>query len=350
MESKQNDDYSLTDIMFFIKSFLIFLRGKLWLLVLAGVIGAGTGVIYYNKQEPKYVAVTTFILEEKGAEGGGLSGLASQFGVNFGMGGGSIFSGDNIFDILESKKIVKEVLLTKLPGSGDSTTLADLYLDFTGIRLKWQNKHKIPAINFAGATASTLSPLQDSVLTTIYEAIVSKHLVVERINKKGSIIKVEVKTPNNDFGRLLSIRLVKEASALYMGIRTSASQANIQQLQRRSDSLLVLLNRKSYAAAASDPLDLNPAFRTAVVPTEIASRDKAVLGTLYGEVTKNLEANKLLLSQQMPVIQILDQPDNLLKDNRMSMPLLIAITVFLSLLACFFVLGIIYLLRSISRR
>jgi hypothetical protein len=351
MGENKEDYYSLSEIVNFLKSFFYYLRRK-WLLVLLAIMaGAGLGVGYYFMQKPKYVAITTFILEEKGTEGGGLAGLASQFGANIGLGGGSIFSGDNIFDILQSKKIVKQVLLSKLADSGaNSLTLADMYMDFMGMRKKWQNNPKLAGINFTDAAAKTLSPLQDSILTAFYEAIIRKSIAVERLNKKGSIIKVEVTASNDVFARLMSIRLVNEASKLYMDIRTGASQANIVQLQRRSDSLLVLLNRKSFTAAASVPLDINPALITATVPGEIANRDKTVLATLYAEVTKNLETSKLLLSQQMPVIQILDQPDNSLHDNKMSLFLLMIISVFLSIFVCLFIISVLYLSKSFGRR
>lgn len=341
-----NDDYSLADIMGFIKSFLVYLGRKWWVLLLVAVAGAMLGVLYYYKQKPKYIAVTTFILEEKGAEGGGLSSLASQFGVSLGVGGGSLFSGDNIFDILESKKIIKQVLLSKIEDSGtNALTLADVYLNITGMRKKWQGNSKFSAVNFTGNTAKTLSPLQDSILTTVCESIVRKNLTVERLNKKGSIIKVEVMAPNDVFARLMSMRLVNEASKLYMNIRTGASQANIDQLQRRADSLLTLLNRKSFTAAASVPLDINPALRTATVPGEIATRDKTLLTTLYAEVIKNLEASKLMLSQQTPVIQVLDAPELALEDYKKGLPFLA--TVFLTAAILVYIIGsfFVYLVK-----
>jgi len=111
-------------------------------------------------------------------------------------------------------------------------------------------------------------------------------------------------------------RLVDEASKLYLNIRVGRAEASIKDLQQRSDSLLYLLNRKSYTAAISQPLDVNPAIKTAIVPLEIASRDKTVLATLYAEVTKNLEASKLMLAQQTPVIQVLDTPGLTLKNQK----------------------------------
>lgn len=350
MKENEDKNYSLVDVTNTIRSFLGYLRKKWWLMLLAALAGALLGVGYYYNQKPKYEAVTTFILEEKSAGGGGLAGLASQFGLSMGgLGGGSIFAGDNILDILKSKKIVQQVLLSKVDTTAKSSSLADLYLEFTGLKKKWQNSPRSKEINFYG-DPQQLSPLQDSVLNVIFENTVSKNITVDRLNKKGSIIKVQVTAADQVFARLMTERLVDAAARLYMDIRTSTSQENIRQLQRRSDSLLMLLNRKSFAAAASQPLDINPGLRTAIVPTEIATRDKTVLATLYGEVIKNLEASKLLLSQQTPVIQLLDKPGKLLENKRMPLLLLTIAAVLFATFACLFVIGLLYLIKTFGSR
>jgi hypothetical protein len=168
----------------------------------------------------------------------------------------------------------------------------------------------------------------NSVLNVIFESIIKKNVVPERTSKQGSIIRVKVTASDCLFARLMSERLVNEAARLYMNIRVGTAQDNIHQLQSRSDSLLMLLNSKSYSTAASQPLDVNPGMKTAIVPSEIGTRDKTVLATLYAEVTKNLEASKLLLSQQTPVIQLLDRPGILLDDNKMGLLFLLIVSSF----------------------
>jgi Uncharacterized protein involved in exopolysaccharide biosynthesis len=331
MNEANEDYYSMDLIVDNLRAFLRYLRNKWWALVLCMVIGAGLGAVYYFIQKPKYEAVTTFILEDKSSSGGGLAGLASQFGFNLGSlsGGGSIFSGDNILDIIRSKKIVKQVLLYQADSTSSGSSLADLYLDFSGLKRKWQKKIRLTGINF-NVNNRPLSPVQDSVLNVIYEQLIKKNISIDRVTKKGSIFKVQVTAPNGTFARMMTMLLVDEAGKMYMEIRTGTSQDNIRELQRRSDSLLIMLNRKSFSAAASQPLDINPALRTAVVPTEIAARDKTVLATLYAEVTKNLEASKMLLSQQTPVIQLLDSPEYLLSDHKKKLPVLVIISSFVA--------------------
>lgn len=337
VEKKENS--SLNELIVTTRLFINYLVKKWWLLVIFILIGVTLGIIFYYRQKPKYQAISTFILEEKSSGGSGLSGLASQFGFNIaGLSGGSIFSGDNILNILKSKKVVEEVLLTKAEdSSSNGITLADKYLDFTGLRNSWKKKPLVAQISFSNS--GQLSPLQDSVLNIIYEGIIKNNLSAERTSKQGTIIQVQVTTSDRAFARLMTERLVDEASKLYLDLRVGTAERNIEQLQRRSDSLLLLLNNKSFSAAATQQLDVNPGIKTAIVPMEIATRDKTVLSTLYAEVTKNLEASKMLLSQQTPVIELLDRPEYLLKDLRKSLRFLIvvltALMVFVYIVASF---------------
>jgi len=328
------DYYSFGDVKKHISSFIRFLKSKSWVLIVVFILGIAGGIIFYKFQKPSYKAITTFILEEKSSGGGGLAGIASQFGFDIGSlsGSGSIFTGDNILDILKSKKINYYVLLSKVEEEDKNITgqtLADLFLDFSGWKKKYKKYKDLENIDFKNIThPHELSQKQDSVLKEIHEFVLKNELSVERLSKKGSIIRVQVVAPDRVFARLMTERLIDVAAKLYLDIKTGTAQTNIAKLQRRSDSLLMLLNQKSYTVAYSQPLDINPGIRSASVPLEIATRDKTVIASLYSEVTKNLEASKLILSQQMPVIQILDRPEHLLEDNRKGLFFLIIITPF----------------------
>ena len=335
MEENKEDYYSLQDIMNTLRAFLRYLLKRWWILILAVFVGLGLGTLYYYIQKSKYEAITTFILEDKSANNNGLAGLASQFGFNIGSlaGGGNMFSGDNILTILKSKKVVEQVLLSEVDSIHAGKSLADYYLEFTGMKKSWQKKPALANIDFSD-TKNPITPLQDSILNAVYEGIVKRNLVTERASKQGSIIRVKMTAPDCLFARLMSERLVEKAAKLYMDVRVGTSQQNIQQLQNRSDSLLLLLNSKSYSTAANQPLDVNPGIKTAIVPVEIGTRDKTVLATLYAEVTKNLEASKVILSQQAPVIELLDKPGYLLRDNKKGRFFLLVVFLLISGFIC----------------
>lgn len=317
--------------------------GQYWwnmrkLIVLALLLVNGVAALYSFLQKQQYEAEVSFILEEKSAGGGGsLSGIASQFGIDLGgLGaGGSIFSGDNILDILRSRHIVEKVLLSKLDSSKglSSETLADLYLP--------QLRKKVPAVSYNNVVhPKPMTRLQDSVLYFIFDQIVQKNLVVDRVNKKGSIIKATVVTQSETFSKIFSDRLVHETIQLYVDQKTSLSNRNIARLEKRADSLLRILNNKSYQSASLQILDANTAFRSTAVPVELSQREKTISFALYSEVVKNLEASRMSLASQTPIINMLDTAKYPLLNRKKSIVLILAaasaLVVFFSVVIAFF--------------
>lgn len=308
----------LGDVIESIKRFFSYVRSQFKLIVLFAVIGLVLPLIYRALQKPAYAASTTFILEEKSANGGGLAGLASQVGLDLGSlgSGSSLFTGDNILDIIKSRVIIEKVLMTPISGNSGKT-LADLYLEFSGLG------ERLPApVSFAIPAASVVAPAhtvyQDSVLYVMYEQIAKKNVSVDRLNKKGSIFKIVTVSQNQVFSKNFAERLLKETTTYYVNVKTSTAAANVKRLQARGDSLLRVLNAKSYNAASFQILDPNVAFKSMSVPAEVSSRDKSIVFSIYAEVTKNLEMSRIALVSQTPVIQLLDVPKFPLMDDRKS--------------------------------
>lgn len=303
----------LGDVIESIKRFFSYLRSQFVLIALCGLVGLVLPLIYRALQKPAYAASTTFILEEKSATGGGLAGIASQVGLDLGSlgSGSSLFTGDNILDIIKSRVIIEKVLLTPISGNSGKT-LADLYLEFSGMG------EKLPArVSFASPSV-THTVYQDSVLYVMYDQIAKKNVSVDRLNKKGSIFKIVTVSQNQVFSKNFAERLLKETTTYYVNVKTSTAAANVKRLQARGDSLLRVLNAKSYNAASFQILDPNVAFKSMSVPAEVSSRDKSIVFSIYAEVTKNLEMSRIALVSQTPVIQLLDVPKYPLMDDRKS--------------------------------
>jgi hypothetical protein len=303
----------LGDVIESIKRFIGYLRSQIILISLCAVVGLALPLIYRAMQKPAYAASTTFILEEKSAAGGGLAGIASQVGLDLGSlsgGGSSVFSGDNILDIIKSRVIIEKVLLTPISGNSGKT-LADLYVEFSGMG------ERLPApVSFASLGAHSV--YQDSVLYVMYDQIAKKMVSVDRLNKKGTIFKIVTVSQNQVFSKNFAERLLKETTSYYVNVKTSNAAANVKRLQARGDSLLRVLNAKSYNTASFQILDPNVAFKSMSVPAEVSSRDKSIVFSIYAEVTKNLEMSRIALVSQTPVIQLLDVPKYPLMDDRKS--------------------------------
>lgn len=305
------DEISLKDAIISMRRVWRYLLGK-WLIIgVCGILGAALGVGYAFIKKPSYIGELTFILEEgKQSPIAAYAGLASQFGLD--LGGGSsngLFSGENILEFLKSRLMVERTLLSPVSADNKKMSLADLYISFNELHKNWEKIPELKNLQFVpGRNRADFSRMEDSVLNTIQLDIVKKYLSVTKPDKKLSFIAVRCVSTNETFSKEFVQRLVYEATDFYVRTKTKRSKANVDQLQFLADSIETQLNKKTYSTAVAQDLNLNPARQVAGVETEIRSRDKVVLQTMYGEVIKNLELSKMSMAQETPLVQLVDMP------------------------------------------
>ena len=297
------------------------LRQRIRLFYLLAGVSLLLTATYYFIQKPSYEAKVSFILEEKSSSlSSGLSGIASSFGIDISSlsGGGALFSGDNILDILQSRRILTEVLLSRVDSSKGlmGATLADLYLAQETINLP-STYDTLAFVNVFPGQEHT--PLQDSIMGLMIDRLTQKQIVAERQNKKGSVIAFSVTTPNQQFSKFFAERVVAQTQQLYINVKTGYMALNVAKLEAKADSILRRANDKSFQSANLQVLNANEAFRQATVPAELSQRDRVLNNTLYAEVVKNLEMARLTLASQTPVMQLLDTPVYPLVDKRKSL-------------------------------
>ncbi len=86
-----SDQISLKELIEKSKEWYLYFLSQWKIIVLAGVLGAVLGLTYSFIKKPVYTATLSFVIEDD-KSGGGLSGalgLASQFGIDLGSGGGA---------------------------------------------------------------------------------------------------------------------------------------------------------------------------------------------------------------------------------------------------------------------
>lgn len=309
MEQTFDDEISLKELLQKLQGIFRYLLSKWVSILLMALTGAALGFFLAVSTKPTYTARMTFVAEEGKSMGGGLASLAGQFGLDFGGGGsgGGIFSGENLLLFLKSESLIRETLLT----SYDSTkkmTLADKFAQFEDYKEGWDQDKRIGPITFYKYSNSNLPRKEDSLLQAIIVDI-TKSLIVSRPDKKASFIEVKMPSKNELWSKIFVDRLVATGTQRYITSKTKVKADNVDLLQKRADSLGALLNSTTYSAAASQQIlvDVNPALRTAPVNAEISTRQKVMLSTIFAEVVKNLELAKFSLSQETPVIQVVDR-------------------------------------------
>lgn len=299
-----------------------------WLkIALLGLVGGCIGFAYAWLKPITYTAKLIFVVEEgKSASSslGNLASLAGQLGVDFGGGsGGGLLNGENIFLYFKSNSLAREVLLSKYDSTSNKT-VADFYAEIYELKDEWEENSKIGKIQFHAL--STLKPYtrtQDSLIQKLTENILAEQFSVIRADKNGDFIEVGVTMENEELAKTYCERIVSKAINQYINIKVSRQKATVEKLQARVDSIARLLNQKTISGAtlqtSASTMDINPIFRAgSVVATETTLRDKTMLATVFASVTQNLELAKFTLSQETPVIQVVDKPMYPLKKEKKS--------------------------------
>jgi uncharacterized protein involved in exopolysaccharide biosynthesis len=321
---EQNNALKLSDVFLLVKKFFNFYKSFKSINYIIIISFTTTCLLFYIIEKPKYEANASFVLMEgSGSKGGGLASLGSQFGIDIGSLGGqsnSIFTGDNIYDIFKSKTIVEKVLLSEFNDEikGDEKkTFADAYLKmYPSFVNSVILGNKSPSVNYYGYDNNLKADrIKDSVLSKIFEKVIKNNLLVQKSNKKGSIIQVKITTNNELFSKRFAEKLIEEVKTFYLNINNTNTQIVLLSLQQKADSLQGLLYQKSLQS--SRLFNANNGLNSYMATEEITQKDKTVTYALYSEVIKNIELTKMSQAQQTPIFQIVETPRMPLENKKL---------------------------------
>lgn len=304
IESRSDKTHSSQwDITEFLKSLL-----KIWWLFL--IIGAAfglLGIFIASINKPVYKSRLTFALDEGGGSSiGGLMSIASQFGINLGD-GKDIFAGDNILEIMKSRRMIERVLLSADTFNSKPYTIAEYYLE---LNKAYEPKSLIKDVHFPiGQERNSFSYRQDSILYLLYVDFRDKRISAGRPDKKLGIYEVNVATPDEKLTKDFTDRLVGETNNYYVEIRTKKGKETLEVLEQRVASMKGNLNSSISERAAVQDINLNPAFSQAQVPVIKQQTNIQAYGGAYGELFKNLELARFQYLNQIPLMQIIDNAD-----------------------------------------
>jgi hypothetical protein len=302
-----SDEISLKELVQKAGEWFAFFKSKWKTIVLAGIIGGLLGLGYSFTKKTIYTAKLSFALEEKGVSGGGLSSLAAQFGLGGGDGGG-VFSGGNIIELLKSRFLIEKTLLSTVTINGKSDLLINRYIRFNKLDKAWAKNKYLANLKYSNASRTHFTLQQDSVLGIISYGLIANNIKVAQQDKKLSIINVFFVSTDEIFAKVFSEKLIETVTDFYIETKTKKSRANILVLENRADSVQRELNAAMYGRAQFGDQNMGLIRQQAAVPKLKQEMRVQMLGTLYGELVKNLEFAKLALMREEPLVQIIDQP------------------------------------------
>lgn len=295
-----------------------------WLIVIFSCVGGLLGFLYSSLKMPLFEARATFALEDNSGGGGLLSGamgLASELGLSMAA-GQDIFGGENILPILTSRKIVERVLLKPDTLNGTITTFADKYIQ---LHLKDKLPKSIRQVSIpAGMERNKLSIQQDSLLFLAYTDIIKKRLFAGRSDRRYSIYEVTFQSGEEHFSREFLSGIINETIIFYTELRTEKSKNLLAVLEQRVNSVKGNLSSSISRQNAVKDANVNPVFSSSLTPILTEEVNKRAYGEAYATLFANLEMARLQYLKDVPLLQIIDEPNFPLERLEKSIPIFTA--------------------------
>lgn len=277
------------------------------------------GVIYSVFQKPKYESHLTFSLDA-GAADGALSSamnLAAQFGLGLGT-GQSMFDGDNILEIMKSRRMVECVLLSIDTFDKKPSTLIQFFIEHSDFRKKINKKPHLKNVAFPpGITKAGMNYLQDSILFEVYQEFIKENLSAQRPDKKLSIYEVKVTSLNEQFSKIFTDRIVDSTDGYYIDITSKKDLETLKILENRVSSIKSDVSESIENRAEVMDQNINPAFARVQTPILKQQYNIQAYSEAYKEMFKTLEMARYQYLKKIPLLQVIDHADYPMKKIRL---------------------------------
>ncbi|WP_461629864.1 GNVR domain-containing protein [Labilibaculum euxinus] len=295
----------------------------------------------------EYTASTTMVPQsaEGGSKlGGSLGGLAAMAGINLGsMGGGSSIPPTLYPKIISSIPFQKELMQTPLSIEGQSgqVTFADYYLEIKKPGLLGTIKKYtiglpgliIKAIKGERTDAMLVSQSNDQLLSITEEEkqlinILTAQLSLD-VNDKDGYVSLSARMPEAK----AAAQLAKKAQELLQQAITDFK------IQKAEDQLVFVEERyaekEAVFNAVQDKLarfrDQNRNVSTAVAQTQLErlQSDFSMASSVYTELAKQLETQKIQVKEDTPVFTIIEPVAIPIEKSKPKRPMILVIWTFL---------------------
>lgn len=303
------NEISFRELLLHVINWFKYVLSKWRIISIVVLLGAVAGFIHANRQKLMYIATSTFVLQEAGASAGPSDTFASILGINSPEGSG-IFQGDNLVELYRSRFMIKKTLLSKIPD--ENIYLIDRYIQINHLQYGWKNNSYLRHINWflkPDKNNKKIIRAQDSLITLFANDIRNNYLNINR-DRQLNIFRVEVRSKNEDFSKLLNDQIVHTVNNFYVDTKTRRSLENLSLMQHQADSIKAALTTAMYRTASSTDYvyNANPAMQVNRVPSQRNQVEAENNRAMLNELVRNLEVSKVALRKETPLIQLIDEP------------------------------------------
>jgi uncharacterized protein involved in exopolysaccharide biosynthesis len=302
-----DDKISLSFLITGLKDWISFLIAKKNHIVLVSCSILFFTISHNYLLNPTHYARTTFVLDNDSTSSmGDLSSLASLAGVNASsfIDASSLFQIDNIQELYKSNAMIKKTLFS----------IIERFIKAENLEKKWTSV----GFNIKNLSSNNSSRVQDSLIKDLVKLIKKEYLLVDKPSRKTTILEIGFDHKDEVLAKIFNENLVKIVNEFYQKTKTLKTGSNLNILQRQSDSVKIVLDSSIMILAETDQNipNPNPLSKVNLVPYQKAMIDVQVNSAIYQELLKQLELAKVTHRNNMPLIQVIDEPSYPLENSR----------------------------------
>lgn len=300
------DEIRLTDLVRAFKKYTWHLVKWFWLLLIFCIAFGYFGYWFAAKSPwspPKYIANAAFNAVDSKSSASGIMALAGSFGLNLGSGS----SNEVLMGIFKSRKVIKQAFLTDIDYHGKMTKMGNIYLDVTGLTEDFQESPILKSFRFTSNDIFNMSPLEDSLLSILYNGFVEDYMLVE-YDPLAGMIKASIETPDLVLSKNMASKALQFTTEYYTFSQGDKNRTNYMMLSRKVDSLSFEIRKRETAIAANRDVNVFNKKQTSTVDQPKLQREISTLSMMYNEAVTSREGARSAMATTAPVMNIIDNP------------------------------------------
>ncbi|HEY3385240.1 MAG TPA: hypothetical protein VGK46_01945 [Saprospiraceae bacterium] len=323
--NQYNDEISLRDLIFKLKSFVAEVWRYWQIPALCIVLACAFQVYQYFSFEPVYPAKITFSVDEdEGGSAQGLTGILGQFGI--GSVRPSRYNLDKILALSKSRRVIEHTLFSKLELDGNEDFLANHMINIYELKAPGVKKGEPGnTFQFTHDSLPIFSRIENEMLIMLYNFIIGppenpkEALISADYNEDTNIMSLSVSTTNEALSIALAQRMFESLSDYYVNKAIEKQLKTYTVVSAKKDSVLAVLKGTEYQLANFKDSHRGLLMRTDQINELRLQREITALSAMYAEVLKNTEVADFSLKNKMPFIQVIDSPLSPIQPTQISL-------------------------------
>lgn len=307
------DQFSFEDIVKKVIAFKDLVVANWKLIIAMTILGVVAGYLtdIVTKKPDTYTSKIVFNMDNGGSGGGGgLSDLASAFGLGGGATASSgLFSGENFLELLKTKNIYNRALLATVDVGGKKVIFGNLVIEKSGgLKDEWKDDESMQTFKFKHTDYSKFTPEERSKVRTL-QSFLEPLTSISNENKKSSLMTLAATTRNDTLSHVWTNLFLKTVTDFYIETKTKKTRELLGIMERRVDSLKSQLygTQRRYAQVVDQNQQV--IMQQGMIEQQRLSTNTAQLQGLYQEAVRNLDNLRFSMVKESPLFTRIDDSE-----------------------------------------